>query len=292
MTAAGRARLSLGTLAAILAITASWWSLALWPLSSAAPEWVLRTREVCFGSTPDSLPSTAGWLILAGQPLGMIALLVVVWRDDLRAGFAGLLATFGGQCLAGATAAGLVLGAGAVMERVRTAGTEPFATGAAESAAALTRIDDAAPALSLVDQTGVEVALESFRGRPVIVTFAFAHCQTVCPVVVGNALTARRQLEGIQPVVLVVTLDPWRDTPSRLPSIARSWGLDGMGHVLSGTPEAVERTLNSWRVPRTRNRQSGDIVHPAITYVINRDGRIAYVTNGDAGIITAAIRAL
>ena len=292
MTATGRARLSLGTLAAILAITASWWSVALWPLSSAAPEWLLRTREVCFGSTPDSLPSLAGWLTLAGQPLGMIALLVVVWGEDLRTGFASLLSTFGGQCIAGATAAGLVLGAGAVLERVRTAGTEPFATGGAESSSALTRIADPAPALRLVDQAGVEVALDSFRGRPVIVTFAFAHCQTVCPLVVANAVTARRQFEDIQPVVLVVTLDPWRDTPSRLPSIARSWGLDGNGHVLSGAPEAVERTLNSWRVPRTRNQQSGDIVHPAITYVVDRDGRIAYVTNGDAGIVAAAVGAL
>ena len=292
MTADARARLSLGTLAAILAITASWWSLALWPVSSAAPEWFLRTREVCFGSTPDSLPSTAGWLTLAGQPLGMIAMLAVVWGKDLRAGFASLLSTFGGQCLAGATAAALVLGGGAVVQRVRAAGAEPFATGGTGSPAALTRIDDPAPALSLVDETGAEVALAAFRGRPVIVTFAFAHCQTVCPLVVANAVAARRQLEAIQPIVLVVTLDPWRDTPSRLPAIARAWSLDGAGHVLSGPPEAVERTLNSWRVPRTRNRQSGDIVHPAITYVIDRDGRIAYVTNGDAGIVAAAVGAL
>jgi cytochrome oxidase Cu insertion factor (SCO1/SenC/PrrC family) len=90
----------------------------------------------------------------------------------------------------------------------------------------------------------------------------------------------------------VITLDPWRDTPGRLPSIAESWSLPSDAHVLSGSPDDVERALNAWRVPRTRNQKTGDIIHPRIVYVVGADGRINYVVNGGADTIAAAVGAL
>ncbi len=62
--------------------------------------------------------------------------------------------------------------------------------------------------------------------------------------------------------------------------------------MLSGTPDAVERALNAWRVPRARNEKTGDIMHPSLVYVVSADGRIAYVVNGGADTIAAAVRAL
>jgi protein SCO1 len=187
----------------------------------------------------------------------------------------------------------VVAGVGSITVRVRTAGLEPFSSGgAATGAAGLTRVNDVAPALSLVDQTGQRVALAGFRGRSVIVAFAYAHCDTVCPQIVSDILTARRELDADPPPVLVVTLDPWRDTPARLAAIARRWGLDGDAHVLSGPPDEVERALNAWRVPRVRNQRTGAISHPAIVYVIGPTGRITYVVSGNASAIAAAVRAL
>lgn len=292
MSVAARARLAVGALAGIVVITASWWALALWPVPVDTPEWFLRTREVCFGSTADSLPNAAGWLLLVGQPAGMVLLLAVVWGRELRGGMALLTSRFAGQAAVGIVSASMVVGLGATINRVRTAGNEPFSTGAGELEQQLTRINDPAPALALRDQTGREVTLASFQGRPVIVTFAFAHCQTVCPLVVQDALTAQSRVAGLPPAVLVVTLDPWRDTPSRLPSIAQAWGLGADAYVLSGQPEVVERTLNAWRIPRTRNQKNGDILHPAVVYVVDAAGRIAYALNGSADMIAAAVRAL
>ena len=88
MSDTARARIAVGALTAILAITASWWALALWPAAPTAPDWLLRTREVCFGTTPDGLPQAGGWILLIGQPIGMIALLMVIWPEELRAGIA------------------------------------------------------------------------------------------------------------------------------------------------------------------------------------------------------------
>ena len=292
MSTPARARLAVAALFGIVVVTISWWALALWPVEADAPEWLLLTREVCFGATADSLPTTVGWMLLVGQPAGMVLLLAVGWGRELRAGMAALLTRFAGQAAVGAVSALMVVGAGAAINRVGTAGTDTFFTGAADLAQQLTRISDSAPALTLTDQAGQDLTLAAFRGRPVIVTFAFAHCQTVCPIVVQDVLAASRQAAAPTPVVLVVTLDPWRDTPSRLPSIARAWGMGADAHVLSGDPEDVERTLNAWRIPRTRNQKNGDILHPTIVYVIDAGGRVSYAVNGGADVIAAALRAL
>jgi len=292
VTSSWRGWAAVAALGAIVAITASWWALALWPVDSAAPEWFLRTREVCFGSTTDRLPNAGGWVLLVGQPIGMIALLATVWGTELRAGLALAMARVTGQLAVGVVSALLVAGLGSVVVLVRTAGLEPYPVNPGEVAARLTRVNDVTPPLALTDQSGREVTLESYRGRPVLVAFAFAHCQTVCPLVVADVLAARRQLGSDPPDALIVTLDPWRDTPSRLASIAEQWDLDGGAHVLSGAPDDVERTLNGWRVPRVRNPQTGDISHPSIVYVIGGDGRIAYVVSGNAAAIAAAVHAL
>lgn len=293
MTAAARASAAVAALLLIVVITASWWALALWPVDAAAPEWFLRTREVCFGATRDGLPNAGGWILLIGQPIGMAVLLTVIWPADLRAGLARLMSRVPGQLAAGAVAAAIVAGLGGVVVRVSGAGVDTFSAGGdRDRAAALTRINDKPPAMSLLDQHGRTVTLESFRGRPVLVTFAFAHCETVCPIVVSDVSAAAARLVAEQPVVLVVTLDPWRDTPSRLASMAAGWRLTGDARVLSGEPMAVERVLNAWRIPRIRNEKTGDVSHPSLVYVIDRDGRIAYALPGGADAIVAAVKAL
>ena len=37
---------------------------------------------------PTGLPDAGGWLLLIGQPIGMIGVLVAVWGAELRRGFA------------------------------------------------------------------------------------------------------------------------------------------------------------------------------------------------------------
>ena len=143
-----------------------------------------------------------------------------------------------------------------------------------------------------MNQKGDTISLEQFKGRPVIVTFAYAHCSTICPLIVSDVLSARDKLTMQKPVVLIVTMDPWRDTPSRLPTIASQWGLTGDAHVLSGSVEDVELALSRWRVPRIRNEQTGDLSHPTLVYVIGQDGKIAYVLSGTQSIIRAAVEAL
>jgi cytochrome oxidase Cu insertion factor (SCO1/SenC/PrrC family) len=82
------------------------------------------------------------------------------------------------------------------------------------------------------------------------------------------------------PRVLIVTLDPWRDTPARLPALAQQWRLTGDDAVLSGEVAEVEAALDRWDVPRARDDASGRVDHPALVYLVDASGRIAYASRG------------
>ncbi|HKU63029.1 MAG TPA: SCO family protein [Gemmatimonadales bacterium] len=290
----GRVALALGALAVILLVTAAWWALALWPLTTAAPQWLARTREACFGAAPGGLPDAGGWILLLGEPLGMLGVLVVVWGEALREGLRAAAAWWAGRLILAGTAVALVGGVGAAARLVAEVRGEPFSVRTGPNLAkevAAGRVDDPVPALRLVDQHGDSVTLDRFRGRPVVITFGYGHCETVCPLTVRAARDAVRGLADRGAVLVIITLDPWRDTPSRLPYLADGWELSEGMHLLGGDVATVERTLSAWRMPRVRNEASGDLSHPAIVYVVSPAGRLAYALGPDSAAIVAAVRA-
>ena len=263
-------------LTAIVLITVAWWALALWPTPGVEPEWLARTRAACFGSARGELPDAGGWVLLVGEPLGMLAALLAGWRRSVgaqlrwvwnrRAGSAALRAV--GGMLASAVGA-----AGARVARASQTASAPVSGVAA-------RVNRSAPDFALLDQHGRLVRLTDFRGRPLIVVFAFGHCATVCPAAVHDMLLARRNARRMDVPLVVATLDPWRDTPDRLPSIANAWGLGPGDHVLSGSVADVERVLDAFGVSRRRDETTGDVAHVPRTLLVDAGGRIAWRVDG------------
>ena len=126
-----------------------------------------------------------------------------------------------------------------------------------------------------------------------MVTFAFAHCETVCPLIVREAVRAQEVLADLDPVLVVVTLDPWRDTPARLGYAARHWGLDRRnGHALSGSVQEVTAALDRWAVGRARNASTGEITHAPLVYLVDREGIITYSSSGGTETLVALGRHL
>lgn len=267
----------------LTAITVGWWALAFWPTSAPSGELLQRTREVCFGVTATGLPDGAGWMALVLQPTIMFGMFFMILGAPLERAVQTVLGRPGGRVALGVYVVGLFAGLSAVGVRVTNASDFAAAAGTAvtdEPAGSRLRLDRPAPALSLVDQHGEMFDLEAYRGRPVLLTFAFGHCETVCPAVVHDALAAQAGVGHLDPAVVVVSLDPWRDLPTRLPHIAEQWQLGDDGRVLSGPVSDVEAVLDAWQVPRARDVQTGDIIHPRLVYLIDRNGVIAFASNG------------
>jgi protein SCO1/2 len=286
---------ALAGLAVIIATTAAWWALALVPLDPAAPEWLARTREVCFGASREGLPHAGGWLLLIGEPLGMLAALLTGWRDALREGLRGLAGIWPGRVVMAVVALALLVGGRAAAERVaavKGSGFDPMAGDDPVAIVAAGRMDRAAPFLDLTDQRARPVRTEDFRGRPFLVSFAYAHCTTVCPVIVRDLLEVRRRLGDTAPPLVIVTLDPWRDTPARLPAMAAEWKLDDEVYLLSGEIDQVELVLSRWQVPRSRNRTTGELIHPTIAYVVNANGRVTHLIDASVDATLLALSEL
>jgi cytochrome oxidase Cu insertion factor (SCO1/SenC/PrrC family) len=281
---------ALAALAVLLAVTAAWWALAFWPTSANAA-WLGRARWVCFGVASNGLPDAQGWVALILQPVLMFGTLLVGWGDAVRSGLRRLSARRLGQVSLTTTAL-LVMGglAGVTVRVARAVEAADWSVSGGLDPDAHPRLGHAAPRLGLVDQHGDSVFMEQFRGRPVLVTFAFGHCETVCPVVVHDVLAARQRLPDVDPQVVVISLDPWRDVPARLPSIARQWMLGESDLALSGDTVTVNRVLDEWKVGRERNLRTGDIVHPRLVYIVDGDGKVAYASAGTVETIVELVR--
>lgn len=289
--------IALAALVFLLVVTALWWALALWPQPADAPRWLQSAREVCFGAAHDGLPDAGGWILLIGEPLGMTAALVVVWGDQLRGGLRSLAVRRGGRFVLAAWCGLALAGVGAAGSRLASARA---AVGHAVDSAPTTparRLDVPAPPLDLVDQYGEPLSLARLSGRSVLVAFAYAHCETVCPLLVRDALEAQRLAAeragpGVPPAVVLVTLDPWRDTPSRLPHIAASWDLGPSAYVAGGSVAEVQSVLAAWGIETFRDPTTGEIVHPSVVFVVDADGMLRYAAGSNASAIAELVARL
>ena len=291
----GAGLLGLGALLALVLITAGWWALALWPAPATPPDWLIQARLVCFNAGPNGLPDASGWLLLIGQPIGMFAVLMVIAGPSVRAGIASLRYSMAGRAALYAVPALALIGLGAAGVRVADALGSAGPAGIQELPLTYPRLDRPAPELGLADQHGTEVTLDRFWGRPVLVTFAFGHCEAICPAIVQQTLAAQRravQGSGVVPAVVVITLDPWRDTPARLPHLAEQWGMGPDAHVLSGDIAQVNKILDEWQVARQRDGRTGDIGHPPLVFLLDADGRIAYAASGGVGPLSELLSRL
>jgi protein SCO1/2 len=69
-----------------------------------------------------------------------------------------------------------------------------------------------APDFELRNQEGDAVSMRALRGKPVLVTFLYTHCEDTCPLQAQTARGALDQL-GHDVPVLAIAVDPPNDTP-------------------------------------------------------------------------------
>src|SRR6266545_7329722 len=189
------------------------------PLPPAPPEWLAAARIACFGPMDSGLPGATGWMMLVLAPVSFLGAIVALWTSELGPSLRQAARSRLGQGVLAVLGLATIVEGVWVVQRVQTAwAVTTWVPGPLDDTAlpeAYPRQTEGAPNFTLTDQHGARVSLASFKGRPVVLTFVFAHCQTMCPFVV--ATLKRAAPEGAE--VLLVTLDPWRDTPSSLPGL-------------------------------------------------------------------------
>ncbi len=272
------------------------WLFAFWHLPEASPEWLVRAQQVCFGRLENGLPDLYGWILLVLTPLSLITALVVACWDETLIGLKLMVARVWGRSLGICIVlsfVGLGVWVGNKIDQAY-ASEDINVNDVLEFPADYPMLSQRSPNFSLVDQSGAKISLADFKGKVVFVSFVFAHCKTVCPALLQTLKAAMSALPDRPLELLLISLDPWRDTPSSLPSLAQKWQLSSREHVLSGLPEVVQKALQDFQVATQRDTTTGDIAHPALVYVVDRQGTLRYVLNNPATswLVAAAERAL
>jgi protein SCO1/2 len=140
--------------------------------------------------------------------------------------------------------------------------------------------------IELTDHTGQRRSLADFKGKVVVVFFAFTHCPDVCPTTMLELARVAKELgpDASRFQVLMVTVDPERDTPEVLRQYVPSFHPAFLG--LHGTSEEIARTAKEFKVYYHKQPQQGGsytVDHTAGAYVLDTRGRLRLFASYNAG---------
>jgi protein SCO1/2 len=174
-----------------------------------------------------------------------------------------------------------------------------LALGAAAGAAPLPKDSIYQLDVTLQDQQGREHRLDSLQGQPRIVAMFYANCAYVCPLTIDTLRKLDEQLPRAQQArlgLLMVTIDPERDTVEALRATAVERHLDGAQWMLARTDAQGVRKLAAVLGIQYRRLDSGEFNHSTIFTLLDAQGRIRAQTSEigevDAEFLAAVKRLL
>lgn len=167
------------------------------------------------------------------------------------------------------------------------------------------------PAFDLIDERGRPTALSALRGKWVAMVPSMTLCHEVCPMTTGVLMQLASELRhaglAARVALVEVTVDPWRDTPSRLRAYRRLTGADFA--MLTGTPSEIHRIWKFFgvyykRVPQdnppdvdwlTHRPEAFDVEHTDGVFLLDPAGQERVVEEGTpdtGGHLSAGLRGL
>src|SRR5210317_758313 len=133
------------------------------------------------------------------------------------------------------------------------------------------------PEFSLVDQHGNPAGRSVFEGQWDLVFFGFTHCPDICPTTLQVLATAKAALEeqGQSPLprIVLVSVDPARDTPEIMGEYVDYFGDGNLG--ITGTLEEISKLTAGLGIYFEKQSADGDnyvVDHSAAVLVIDPDG--------------------
>ncbi|HZV38295.1 MAG TPA: SCO family protein [Pseudoxanthomonas sp.] len=141
------------------------------------------------------------------------------------------------------------------------------------------------PAFSLRQSDGTQLTSGELNGHWTVVFLGFTSCPDVCPTTLAELAQAQKQWQalpdGTRPRVLFVSVDPERDTPTRIGEYAHGFSTDTLA-ATADVPalEEFARALGFvfMKVPGAHfaeNPQDYSMDHSANLAVIDPQGRMA-----------------
>lgn len=120
---------------------------------------------------------------------------------------------------------------------------------------------------------------EAWRGKVLLVFFGYANCPDVCPLTMSELAKIYRDLDEPEDLqVVMVTVDPSRDTPERLKQYVESFHPSFVG--LSGDATAIAKAGAAFYV-NSVPQGDGLVAHNSHVTLVDRQGRLRVVYTQD-----------
>ena len=106
------------------------------------------------------------------------------------------------------------------------------------------------PNLTLTDQDGLPVSLNSLRGKWTLLFFGYTFCPDICPTTLAQLRQIKSELpkEAVDKLrVVLVSVDPHRDTPQQLKTYLGYFDKQFIG--LTAPVDAVQTLANAVSIP-------------------------------------------
>jgi protein SCO1 len=142
------------------------------------------------------------------------------------------------------------------------------------------------PAFQLRDQDGRQVSSESLRGKAVAVTFLDAECTEACPIIAAQIGQAMRTLGDRKVEAVAITVDPVRDTPTRIDTFLRRFRAQRELRYLDGSPAQLRPVWKAFAVLPAVDTGSSNI-HSAPVRIYDTQGRWRSTLSSGADLTTA-----
>jgi protein SCO1/2 len=133
---------------------------------------------------------------------------------------------------------------------------------------------------ALTDQHGGPFSRDSLKGQWSLLFFGFTHCPDVCPLTLQILADARRDMQanGLDslPRIILVSVDPERDSPEVLGKYVRHFGDGTLG--VSGDLTELRKLTSGLGIYFEKSGIDGDnysIDHSAAVIVVDPDARFA-----------------
>lgn len=147
--------------------------------------------------------------------------------------------------------------------------------------------------VALTDQAGQARGLDVHRGHPVLVTMFYASCKATCPLIVDTLRATERKLTDEQRArlrVLMVSIDPARDTPRALQQLATERRIDTARWSLVRADDEAVRDIAALLNVQYRRLPSGEFSHSTVIALLSPQGEIL-ASSGSLGHADPALLA-
>lgn len=130
---------------------------------------------------------------------------------------------------------------------------------------------------TITEQNGKTMPLKDLTGKPRLVSMFYSSCPYMCPLIIDTALAVQHDLSPTEREklgVLMISIDPKKDTPNVLQALMTKRKLDPKLWILARADEKDVRSIAALLNIRYRELEGGDFNHTSVLILIDAQGRM------------------